>query len=205
MGGKDIPDLLNADKHSLAVRKKTDENKRKEHFKMNEIIQCLKDRRSVRKYKKEQVKEEQLTQILEAGTYAPTGMGMQSPIMVVVQDAETIAKLSKLNAAVMGVTSDPFYGAPTVIVVLAEQSRGTCVEDGSLVMGNLMNAAYAVGVDSCWIHRAREVFASEEGKALLAQWGIEGDYIGIGHCILGYRDCELPQAKPRKENYIYRV
>lgn len=152
---------------------------------MNEIIQCLKDRRSVRKYKKEQVKEEQLTQILEAGTYAPTGMGMQSPIMVVVQDAETIAKLSKLNAAVMGVTSDPFYGAPTVIVVLAEQSRGTCVEDGSLVMGNLMNAAYAVGVDSCWIHRAREVFASEEGKALLAQWGIEGDYIGIGHCILG--------------------
>ena len=111
MGGKDIPDLLNADKHSLALRKKTDENKRKEYFKMNEIIQCLKDRRSVRKYKKEQVKEEQLTQILEAGTYAPTGMGMQSPIMVVVQDAETIAKLSKLNAAVMGVTSDPFYGA----------------------------------------------------------------------------------------------
>lgn len=172
---------------------------------MNEIIQCLKDRRSVRKYKKEQVKEEQLAQILEAGTYAPTGMGMQSPIMVVVQDAEMIAKLSKLNAAVMGVTSDPFYGAPTVIVVLADQSRGTCVEDGSLVMGNLMNAAYAVGIDSCWIHRAREVFASEEGKALLAQWGIEGDYIGIGHCILGYRDCELPQAKPRKENYIYRV
>ena len=105
----------------------------------------------------------------------------------------------------MGVTSDPFYGAPTIVVVLADQSRGTCVEDGSLVMGNLMNAAYAVGVDSCWIHRAREVFASEEGKALLAQWGIEGDYIGIGHCILGYRDCELPQAKPRKENYIYRV
>ena len=91
---------------------------------MNEIIQCLKDRRSVRKYKKEQVKEEQLAQILEAGTYAPTGMGMQSPIMVVVQDAETIAKLSKMNAAVMGVTSDPFYGAPTVIVVLADRSRG---------------------------------------------------------------------------------
>ena len=169
---------------------------------MNEIIQCLKDRRSVRKYKKEQVKEEQLTQILEAGTYAPTGMGMQSPIMVVVQDAETIAKLSKLNAAVMGVTSDPFYGAPTVIVVLADQSRGTCVEDGSLVMGNLMNAAYAVGVDSCWIHRARETFDSEAGKALLKQWGIPETYRGVGFCILGYAAGELPQPKPRKDDQI---
>ena len=172
---------------------------------MNEIIQCLKDRRSVRKYKKEQVKEEQLTQILEAGTYAPTGMGMQSPIMVVVQDAETIAKLSKLNAAVMGVTSDPFYGAPTIVVVLADQSRGTCVEDGSLVMGNLMNAAYAVGVDSCWIHRAREVFDSEEGKELKKQWGVPEEYIGVGHCVLGYRDCEYPTAKPRKDGFVIRV
>ena len=172
---------------------------------MNEIIQCLKDRRSVRKYKKEQVKEEQLAQILEAGTYAPTGMGMQSPIMVVVQDAETIAKLSKLNAAVMGVTSDPFYGAPTIVVVLADQSRGTCVEDGSLVMGNLMNAAYAVGVDSCWIHRAREVFDSEEGKELKKQWGVPEEYIGVGHCVLGYRDCEYPTAKPRKDGFVIRV
>ena len=172
---------------------------------MNEIIQCLKDRRSVRKYKKEQVKEEQLTQILEAGTYAPTGMGMQSPIMVVVQDAETIAKLSKLNAAVMGVTSDPFYGAPTVIVVLADQSRGTCVEDGSLVMGNLMNAAYAVGVDSCWIHRAREEFESDWGKNLLKSLGVEGEYEGIGHCILGYTDGEYPEAAARKENREFEI
>lgn len=140
-----------------------------------------------------------------AGTYAATGMGMQSPIIVVVQDPAVIAKLSKMNAAVMGVSSDPFYGAPTVIVVLADRERGTCVEDGSLVIGNLMNAAYSVGVDSCWIHRAREVFDSEEGKELLKEWGIDGDYIGVGHCILGYRDCELPQAKPRKENYVYRV
>ena len=171
---------------------------------MNEIIQCLKDRRSVRKYKKEQVKEEQLAQILEAGTYAPTGMGMQSPIMVVVQDAETIAKLSKLNAAVMGVNSDPFYGAPTVIVVLADQSRGTCVEDGSLVMGNMMNAAHAIGLGSCWVNRAREVFDSDEGKALLKKWGIDGNYIGVGNCILGYAD-EKPEMKPRKENYVYYV
>ena len=172
---------------------------------MNEVLNCLKERRSILKYKNEQIKDEELNQILEAGTYAATGMGMQSPIMVVVQDAETISALSKMNAAVMGAASDPFYGAPTVIIVLADRSRPTYVQDGSLVMGNLMNAAYSIGVDSCWIHRAKEVFNSEEGKALLTKWGIEGDYEGIGHCILGYRDCELPQAKPRKDNYIYRV
>ena len=172
---------------------------------MNEVLKCLKERRSIRKYKKEQIKDSELDLILEAGTYAPTGMGMQSPIMVVVQDPELIAKLSRMNAAVMGVNSDPFYGAPTVVIVLADRSKGTCVEDGSLVMGNLMNAAFSIGVDSCWINRAREVFDMEEGKELLKQWGIEGDYIGIGNCILGYRDCELPQAKPRKENYIKKV
>ncbi len=172
---------------------------------MNEVLKCLKERRSVRKYKTEQIKDSELEQILEAGTYAPTGMGAQSPIIVVVQDAETIAKLSKMNAAVMGVSADPFYGAPTVVVVLADRSRGTFVEDGALAIGNMMNAAFSIGVDSCWIHRAKEVFDSEEGKALLKEWGIEGDYQGVGHCILGYRDGDLPQAKPRKENYIYRV
>lgn len=172
---------------------------------MNETLNTLKTRRSVRAYLPEQVKEEQLQQILEAGTYAPTGMGKQSPIMVVVQDPDTIAYLSKLNAAVMGTTADPFYGAPTVIIVLADRSRGTCVEDGSLVMGNLMNAAQAVGVNSCWIHRAREVFDSPEGKALLEKWGIQGDYVGVGHCILGYVKGQVPEEKPRKENYIYRV
>ena len=172
---------------------------------MNESIKNLLERRSIRAYKKELVPKETLDTILEAGEYSPSGMGQQSTLMVVTQDPELVARLSKMNAAVMGSTSDPFYGAPTVIIVFSNSKMGTCVENGSLVMGNLMNAAHALGVDSCWIHRAREVFASEEGKALLAQWGIEGDYIGIGHCILGYRDCELPQAKPRKENYIYRV
>ena len=172
---------------------------------MNESIKNLLERRSIRAYKKELVPKETLDTILEAGKYSPSGMGQQSTLMVVTQDPELVARLSKMNAAVMGSTSDPFYGAPTVIIVFSDSKMGTCVENGSLVMGNLMNAAHALGVDSCWIHRAREVFASEEGKALLAQWGIEGDYIGIGHCILGYRDCELPQAKPRKENYIYRV
>ena len=172
---------------------------------MNEVIKCLTERRSVRKYKSEQIKDEQLEQILKAGEYAPTGMGMQSPIMVVVQDKATIDKLSKMNAKVMGNNGDPFYGAPTVIVVLADADRMTYLEDGSLVMGNLLNAAYAVGVDSCWIHRAKEMFENEEGRELLAQWGIKGNYVGIGNCILGYRDGELPAAKPRKENYIYRV
>ncbi|MCI6043862.1 nitroreductase [bacterium] len=172
---------------------------------MNETLQTLKNRRSVRSYLPEQIKAEELQQILEAGIYAPTGMGAQSPILVAVQDKETIAYLSKLNAAVMGSTSDPFYGAPTVVVVLADRSRGTCVEDGSLVIGNMLNAAASLGVGSCWIHRAKEVFDSPEGKSLLEKWGIQGDYVGVGNCILGYAKGEVPEAKPRKENYIYRV
>ena len=171
---------------------------------MNEVIRALKERRSVRAYRPEQISEDDLAQILEAGTYAPSGMGAQSAIMVVVQDPETIARLSKLNAAVMGANMDPFYGAPTVIVVLANQDRGTWLEDGSLVMGNLMNAAHSLGLGSCWIHRAREVFASDEGQALLRQWGIQGNYAGVGHCILGYPAGPLPEAKPRKEHAIYR-
>ena len=173
---------------------------------MSEVLKVLKERRSIRKYKKEQITDEQLNQILEAGTYAPTGKGAQSPIMVVVQDEETINELSKMNAEVMGINGDPFYGAPTVVVVLADRGcRPTYIEDGSLVMGNLMIAAHAVGVDSCWIHRAKEVFESERGQELLKKWGVEGDYVGIGHCVLGYRDCEYPKAKERKENYIVRV
>lgn len=169
---------------------------------MKEVLEALKNRRSVRKYKPEQITKEELNAVLEAGSYAPTGMGLQSPKIVVVQKPELIKKLSRMNAVVMGTDKDPFYGAPTVLVVLADPRRSTFVEDGSLVMGNLMNAAYAVGLGSCWIHRAREVFDSPEGKELLTQWGIPQDYIGIGHCILGYTDGELPAAKPRKDDYI---
>lgn len=172
---------------------------------MNETLKCLEERRSIRKYKAEQVPEEILEEILRAGMYAPTGMGMQSPVMVVVQDADMIRRLSALNAAVMGTDSDPFYGAPTVIVVLADKSRGTCVEDGSLVMGNLLNASASLGIGSCWIHRAREVFAGEEGREILSGWGLDPDrYIGVGHCILGYA-AEEGMAKPRKEGYVIRV
>lgn len=172
---------------------------------MNDVLKCLKERRSIRKYKKQQITDQELEQILEAGMYAPTALGMQSPIMVVVQDPETIQTLSKMNAAVMGADSDPFYGAPTVVIVLADRSRPTYVEDGSLVMGNLMNAAHALGLGSCWIHRAKEEFESEEGKALLKKWGIDGDYVGVGHCILGYAADEPGEPKPRKENYSVRV
>jgi len=172
----------------------------------NIVLKNLQERRSIRKYLPKQVEEEQLQAILKAGTYAPTGRGNQSPLMVVLQDPATREQLRRMNAEIMGDASrDPFYGAPTVIVVLADKNASTYVEDGSLVMGNLMNAAYSVGVDSCWIHRAREEFEREEGKALLKKWGISGDYVGIGHCILGYRDCELPQPRERKADYIYRV
>ena len=130
---------------------------------MNQTLQDLKTRRSCRKYRPEQIEESELEQILEAGTFAATGMGMQSPKIVVVQDKETIKTLSKMNAKIMGVTSDPFYGAPTVLIVLADKSRRTYLEDGSLVMGNLMLEAEEQGIGSCWIHRAKEEFESEGG------------------------------------------
>ena len=172
---------------------------------MNEIVKTLIKRRSCRNYRPEPIPAEILDQILEAGAYAATGMGRQSPIMIAITDRETRDRLSRMNAAVMGANSDPFYGAPVVIVVLADRSIGTYLYDGSLVMGNLMNAAHALGIASCWIHRAKEEFESEEGKAILKSLGIEGDYEGIGHCILGYAAAEPNPAAPRKDHYIYRI
>lgn len=172
---------------------------------MNEVIENLETRRSVRNYKSDMVPREVLDQIIEAGTYAPTGMGRQSPIIVAVTNRELRDKLSGWNAKIMGTDSDPFYGAPVVLIVLADKNAPTYLYDGSLVMGNLMNAAYALGVSSCWIHRAKEEFESPEGKALLKELGIEGDYEGIGHCILGYAADGEPKAKPRKDHYVYYV
>lgn len=170
---------------------------------MADALTVLKSRRSCRSFDGKPIGDDKLNAILEAGMYAPTGMGKQSPIMVAVRDKETVKKLSKLNAEVMGSDNDPFYGAAAVIVVLADRSVPTHVYDGSLVMGNLMNAAEAVGVQSCWIHRAKEVFDSEEGRALLTEWGIEGDYEGIGNCVLGFGK-KVPAA-PRKDGYIYKI
>ena len=172
---------------------------------MAETLTTLKTRRSCRAYKPELIEEEKLNAILEAGTYAATGMGKQSPIIIAVTDRALRDRLAKMNAAVMGADMDPFYGAPEVLVVLADKAMPTHVYDGSLVLGKMMNAAADLGVASCWIHRAKEEFESEEGKAILKELGIEGDWEGIGHLILGYAAAPANEPAPRKANYIYRV
>ena len=170
-----------------------------------ETLTTLKTRRSCRAYKADRVEEEKLNAIVEAGTYAPTGMGKQSPIILVIKDQEIRNKLAKINAAAMGMDIDPFYGAPELIVVLANKDIPTYIYDGSLVMGNMLNAAADLGVASCWVHRAKEEFESEEGKAILKKLGIEGDYEGIGNLILGYAAKPAGEAAPRKANYVYSV
>ncbi len=172
---------------------------------MAETLTTLKTRRSCRAYKPELIEEEKLNAILKAGTYAATGMGKQSPIILAVTDRALRDRLSKMNAAVMGADMDPFYGAPEVVIVLANKDIPTYLYDGSLVMGNMMNAAADLGVASCWIHRAKEEFESAEGKAILKDLGIEGNYEGIGHLILGYAAKPENAPAPRKADYIYRV
>lgn len=168
------------------------------------MYEDLLTRRSVRKYADRQVEDEKLDKVLTAGLYAPTGMNNQLPVLVAVRDKETRDKLSRMNAAVMGASGDPFYGAPCVIVVLSDPERMTWVEDGSLVLGNLMNAAHSLGLGSCWIHRAKECFDTPEGKALLRAWGVPDSYRGVGNCILGYA-AEEPEAKPRKSGRIIKI
>ena len=172
---------------------------------MADTLTTLKTRRSCRAYKPDHVEEDKLNAIIEAGTYAATGMGKQSPIILVIKDQAIRDQLMKLNAAAMGMDIDPFYGAPELLVVLANKAIPTYVYDGSLVMGNMMNAAADLGVASCWIHRAKEEFESEEGKAILKQLGIEGDYEGIGNLILGYAAKPAGNAAPRKADYIYKI
>lgn len=169
---------------------------------MKETIQDLTTRRSVKRYQPTQINRADLEKILKAGMNAPSGMGRQSAVMVVVQEPETVKQLSRMNAEVMGSHADPFYGAPTVIIVFADKEVPTYKEDGSLVMGNLLNAAHALGLGSCWIHRAKEVFNSAEGKALMKKWGLKDSLEGIGHCILGYGEGPEPAEKPRKDDYI---
>ncbi|MGI6071707.1 MAG: nitroreductase [Lachnospiraceae bacterium] len=174
---------------------------------MNKVVRSLIERRCVRKFKPDQVKDEHLQDIVLAGTYAPSGQGKQPATIVVVQDPETRNKLEDLNRQIIGnPDANPFYGAPTVIVVLTDpENSGTAFEDGVLVMGNMMNAAHAVGVDACWIHRAKQTFELPEGKELLKKWGLKESLVGIGNCILGYRDCDYPAAKPRKEDYVVYI
>lgn len=169
-------------------------------------LEALTTRRSCRSYLPDPVPADLIDQILEAGTFAPTGMGRQSPIIVAVTNKEVRDELSRLNAAVMGGEDDPFYGAPAVLVVLARKDVGTHVYDGSLVMGNMLNAAHELGLGSCWIHRAKEEFETAEGRAILSRLGIDADeYEGIGNCIVGYAAAPVLEAAPRKADYIYRI
>lgn len=176
---------------------------------MNETINNLKTRRSIRKFKDKQISDEDLQAILEAGTYAPTALGMQSPKIIVIQNPETIKEFSDWNRSYYPIDVpddlDPFYGAKTILIVLANGKMPTFVEDGASVITTLVNAAHAVGVGSCWIHRAREEFSSEKGKALLKEWGISEKYEGVGHVALGYPDMDLPKPHPRKEDFIHYV
>jgi nitroreductase len=165
----------------------------------------LKKRRSIRVYKPEQIKDEELDAILEAGTYAPTGMGSQGVVIVAVQSKTVISKIQKLNAGILNdPKGKPFYGAPTVVNIFVDKTKSTPVENGNLVIGNILNAAYALGVGSCYIYRAKEVFAAEEGKALKKKWGLSDDYEAAGHVILGYA-AEAPKAAARKNGYIIKV
>ncbi len=186
------------------IREMYNSYKERGTFMPETMIEGLCNRRSIRKYKDEQIPDDKLNEVLRAGTYAPTAMNRQSPLIVVTQKPEDIATLSRLNAGIMGVNRDPFYGAPTVVTVFADSENPCGVQDASLVMGNLLNAAYAVGLGSCWINRAKEVFETQEGQELKSRWGIEPKWQGVGHCILGIAD-ESPEAKPRKENYILKI
>jgi nitroreductase len=168
-------------------------------------MNTLLNRRSIRKFKPEQITDEELNAVLEAGKYAPSGQNQQSPIFIVVQNKEVIQKLTKMNAAIMGKDIDPYYGAPTIILVLADKTKVTPVEDGSIAIGNMHNAAHSLGLGACWVNRERQMFESEEGKTLLKKWGVEGAFIGVGSLILGYPDCEQPKAAARKENSVFMI
>lgn len=167
-----------------------------------DFLQVIKTRRSCRSYKMEQISDEELQAVLEAGTYAPTSMGMQSPYIVAVQNPEQRKQLAAMNAKILGTSSNPYYGAPTYVFVFAPENANNPIHDGSCVMENMMLAAHAIGLASCWIHREREMFASEEGKSFMKQWGFPDGLMGIGGLALGYPLKELPEPKPRKAGYF---
>ncbi len=174
---------------------------------MNDIIENMISRRSIRAFKPELPSGEILDEIMRAGSFAATGRNFQSPLMICITQPDLLRQLRVLNAQIMGKDDnfDPFYGAPAVIVVLADKSRPTYLYDGSLVMGNLMLAAHSLGLGSCWIHRAKEEFETPWGKKILSGLGITGDYEGIGHCAIGYAAGEMPPPPPRKNNYVYKI
>ena len=172
---------------------------------MNDIIKAMEERRSIRKFKAEMPKKEDLEQIIEAGLYAANGMGKQAVITVAVTNKELRDKLSKVNCEIGGWNEgfDPFYGAPAILIVLAQKDWVNRVYDGSLVMGNMMLAAHSLGLGSIWIHRAKEEFEQEEWKEFLKDIGVEGEWEGIGHCAVGYIDGDTPKAAPRKDGRVF--
>ena len=174
---------------------------------MSDILDVIKTRRSVRKYKNDMVPAEIIDKIIEAGTYAATGMDRQSPIILAVTDKELRDKLSKMNSRIMGKSEDfdPFYGAPAILIVLADKNWANRVYDGSLVMGNMMLAAHSLNLGSIWIHRAKEEFELSEYQELLKELGVDGEWEGIGHCAVGYVDGEIPKAAKRKDNRVFWV
>ena len=174
----------------------------------NEALEVLYNRRAIRKFKPEQIKDEELDAVLKAGTYAPTAMGLQSPLIVSVQNKEDVETLNRLSAQIMGREGLPYYGAPTIIIVFyTEIARSDYfgILDASSVITNRLNAAYAVGLGSCWIHRSKEIFELDEGKALLKKWGINEKVVGVASMALGYSDMPQPEPKPRREGYVVKI
>ena len=174
---------------------------------MNEVMECILKRRSIRSFKAEMPKKEEIDQIIEAGLYAPSGHGAQSTIILAVTNRELRDRISKDNYRVVGreVNTDPFYGAPVILIVLADRSSSNRAYDGSVVMENMMLAATSIGLGSIWINRAREEFETEEYRQLLKDLGIEGEWEGVGHCAIGYIDGEVPQVAPRRPGRVYYV
>lgn len=174
---------------------------------MNDVIKAMEERRSIRQFKPDMPAEEDLEQIVDAGLFAPSGMNKQSPVIICVTNKKVRDELSEANRKIGGWPEgfDPFYGAPAIMIVLAPKDCMTYIYDGSLAMGNMMNAAHSLGLGSIWIHRAKEEFEMPEWKALLKNLGIEGEYEGIGHCAVGYADCEQPDAPVRREGRTFFV
>jgi len=178
-----------------------------------EAIEVLRHRRSIRKYKTQQITKEELDMVLELATYAPTSRGLQCPVIVSVQDKETVELLSLMNRKILSdITGksveeigDPYFGAPTIVLVFAPNTASMYIEDGSAVLTQMVLAAYAAGLGSCWINRERQMFELEEGKELMKKWGLGSEYVGIGGVSLGYADCEHPEAKERKDGYVIRA
>ena len=174
---------------------------------MNELIKAMEERRSIRSFKPEMPKKEDLDQIIEAGLYAASGMGAQGTIIVAVTNKEQRDKLAEANRIIGGWDEgfDPFYGAPAVLIVLGNKSVPTYVYDGSLVMGNLMLAAHSLGLGSIWIHRAKEEFETAEYQSLLKELGVDGEWEGIAHCAVGYVAGDMPVAAKRNDGRVYWV